>query len=393
MQFQTLAVHSGHERGAGAMPTTPPLERSTSWAFASMADLDAVFDGAAPGYFYARDGMPNASQLEQALSALEAGQNTLVYASGMAAIAGVLAVAGSRRRILATPDLYGRTYALLQAWLPEAGAEVRFVSGQDHAAISDALASWRPHLLVVETLSNPLVKISDLPWLIAQAHTVGCKVLVDNTFATPYLCRPAAWGADFTVESLTKYINGHGDVLGGSVTTVDLAEHIVLAKQRSSFGATLDPHAAWLTLRGMRTLGLRMRQHNDNALALATFLSTHPAVARVYYPGLAADPGHDLAARLFDSRGFGGMLAFDLVEATRARAWQVMDRLRIALRAPTLGDVATLVAYPAHASHRSLSPAQRAAIGIGDGLIRVSMGIEETGDIITDFVQALGETG
>lgn len=391
MQFQTLAVHSGHERDATAMPTTPPLDHSTSWAFASMADLDAVFDGAAPGYFYARDGMPNASQLEQALSALEAGQNTLVYASGMAAMASTLAIAGSRRRILATPDLYGRTYALLQNWLPEAGAEVRFVSGQDHTAITGALASWRPHLLVVETLSNPLVKICDLPWLIDQAHASDCKVLVDNTFASPYLCRPAAWGADFTVESLTKYINGHGDVLGGSVTTLDLAEHTLLAKQRSSFGATLDPHAAWLTLRGMRTLGLRLRQHNDNALALATFLASHPAVARVYYPGLAADPGHSTAARLFAGRGFGGMLAFDLVEATRTRAWQVLDRLRIALRAPTLGDTATLVAYPAHASHRSLSPAQRAAIGVGDGLIRVSVGIEQAEDIIADFAHALGK--
>jgi cystathionine beta-lyase/cystathionine gamma-synthase len=388
MNFQTLAIHT-HSTSAGrAMPTSPPIDRSTSWAFESMADLDAVFEGGA-GFMYGRDGMPNASMLEDAISALEAGPHTLVYATGMAAIAGALALPGPQGRILAAPDLYGRTFALLQSGQASAGAEVRFVSGQDHPALAAALASWRPHLLVVETLSNPLVKVSDLPWLAECAHAAGCKVLVDNTFASPYLCRPAEWGVDFTVESLTKYINGHGDVLGGSITVLDAADHSRLARLRSGLGATLDPHAAWLTLRGLRTLGLRMQQHSANALALARFLAAHPAVARVYYPGLPTDPGHLLARRLFADRGFGGMLAFDLAEPTRDRAWAILDRLRLALRAPTLGDIATLVAYPAHASHRALSPAQRAAARIGDGLIRVSVGIEDAADIIADFDQAL----
>lgn len=388
MNFQTLAIHTRHAHANRANPTSSPIDRSTSWAFESMADLDAVFEGG-PGYMYGRDGMPNAGLLEEAISALAAGPHTLVYATGMAAIAGVLALPGPKGRILAAPDLYGRTFALLQSGQASAGAEVRFVSGQDHPALAAVLASWRPHLLVVETLSNPLVKVSDLPWLVERAHAAGCKVLVDNTFASPFLCRPAEWGVDFTVESLTKYINGHGDVLGGSVTVRDAADHSRLTGLRSGLGATLDPHAAWLTLRGLRTLGLRMQQHCANALALARFLAAHPAVARVYYPGLVTDPGHLLATRLFGGRGFGGMVAFDLAEPTRDRAWAVLDRLHLALRAPTLGDIATLVAYPAHASHRSLSPAQRAAAGIGDGLIRVSVGIEDAGDIIADFDQAL----
>ena len=389
MRFQTLAVHTGHTRQGSGVAATPLVDRSTSWAFDTMAELDAVFEGTSPGYFYGRDGMPNAVLLEEALTALEGGHGSLVYATGMAALASVLAVAGSGKRVLATPDLYGRTYALLQTWLPESGAEVRFVSSQDHAAMAEVLQSWRPHLLVVETLSNPLVKVSDLTWLIAQAQSVGCKVLVDNTFASPYLCRPAALGADYTIESLTKYINGHGDVLGGSITVLDPDERLRFARHRAAFGATLDPQPAWLALRGLRTLGLRMRQHAANANSLAAFLAGHPEVDRVYYPGLPGDPYHDLATGLFGDRGGGGLLPSHLVYATPPRAWQVMDRLQLALRGPTLGDVATLVAHPARASHRGLSPQQRAAIGIGDGLIRVSVGIEDVEDILADFDQAL----
>lgn len=388
MRFNTTAVHSGHSQPQGdAQPATPPIDRAASWAYDSMAALDAAFDGGGP--FYGRDGMPTPALLEDAITALEAGRHTAVYATGMAAVASILAVTAAGRRVLAAPDLYGRTFGLLQTWLPETGAEVRFVSAQDQSAVAETLHSFRPHLLIVETLSNPLVKISDLPWLIGQAHAVDCRVLVDNTFASPYLCQPAAWGADYVLESLTKYIGGHGDILGGSVTTNDPAEHNRLLKHRAAFGATLDPQAAWLALRGLRTLGLRVERQCANALALAQFLNSHPAVARVYYPGLATDPGHGLATRIFGGHGHGGVLAFDLIPATQAQAWAIMDRLRLALRAATLGDVATLVAHPMRASHRSLSPDQRAAIGIGDGLIRVSVGIEDAEDIIADFAQAL----
>ena len=389
MNFDSLAVHSGHTRQGNAQPATPTIDRAASWAFDSMVDLERAFSGEAPAYFYGRDGMPTPAHLEEALTVLEGGADTVVFATGMAAINAVLTVTGTHRRILAAPDLYGRTYHLLQSWLPAAGAEIRFIAAQERDAVAEALASWRPHLLVVETLSNPLVKVSDLPWLIEHAHAVDCRVLVDNTFASPYLCRPAELGADFTVESLTKYINGHGDVLGGAVTVVDVETPAQLRNHRAAFGAVMDPQAAWLTLRGLRTLGLRLRQHGANALALASFLAGHTETARVYYPGLSSDPGHALATRLFGGRGYGGMLAFDLRQATQERAWAVMDRLQLALRAPTLGDIATLVAHPARSSHRGLSPAQRAAIGIGDGLIRVSVGIEDADDILADFRQAL----
>lgn len=389
MHFDTLAVHSGQHAPADRQPSSPPIERAASWTYDSTAMLDDVFSGKQPGYYYGRDHSPTSALLEQALTTVAEGQHTLCFGSGMAAIAAVLAVAGAGKRVLAAPDLYGRTYHLIQAWLPNSGAEVRFVDAQDHAAIAAALTGWQPHLLVVETLTNPLVKVSDLPWLIAQAQAVGCKILVDNTFASPYLCRPAALGADFTVESLTKYINGHGDVTGGSVTTRQTADHKALLDHRTSFGAILDPQAAWLTLRGLRTLALRLRQQCANAAVLAQTLTAHPAIAHVYYPGLPDHPGHDTARRLFAGRGFGGMFAFDLAQPTRAQAWQVMDRLGVALRAPTLGDVATLVSYPPMSSHRNLTPAQRAAIGIGDGLIRVSAGIEDARDLLADFVQAL----
>lgn len=389
MRFNTLAAHAGLDPHQPTTPASPPLERAASWSFATMAALDDAFEGAGPGYYYGRDGMPTPALLEEALTALEGGNQTLVYATGMAAIAGGLQVAGAGKRVLAAPDLYGKTYFLLNSWLAAAGAEVRFVSAQDHSAVEAALAGWQPHLLVVETMSNPLVKVSDVPWLVGRAHEVGCKVLVDNTFASPYLFRPAQTGADYTVESLTKYINGHGDVLGGSVTTLNPDDYRELRSQRTAFGTTLDPQAAWLTLRGMRTLGLRLQRQCENASHLAAWLADHPAVARVYYPGLDADPGHALAKRLWGDRGYGGMLAFDLAPASRAHAWAVMDRLQLALRAPTLGDITTLVSYPAHASHRALSPEQRAAVGIGDGLIRVSTGIEDIEDIIADFEQAL----
>ncbi|NUQ39355.1 MAG: PLP-dependent transferase, partial [Caldilineales bacterium] len=338
---------------------------------------------------YARDGSPTPALLEEALTTLARGRYTTVFGSGMAAIAAALAVAAAGKRVLAAPDLYGRTYHLMQSWLPGTGAEVRFANAQDHEGIAALLRDWQPHLLVLETLSNPLVKISDLPWLIAQAQAVGCKTLVDNTFASPYLCRPAELGAAFTVESLTKYINGHGDVTGGAVTCLEAGDHKALVEYRTAFGAVLDPQAAWLTLRGLRTLGLRLRQQCANAAALAAFLTVHPAVAHVYYPGLSHHPGHALAGQMFGGRGFGGMLAFDLAEATRARAWQVMDRLHVAVAAPTLGDIATLVSHPRTASHRNLTPAQAAAIGIGEGAIRVSAGIEHSDDLLADFRQAL----
>ncbi|RME46241.1 MAG: PLP-dependent transferase [Chloroflexi bacterium] len=388
MQFQTLAVHSGHPPAVDGNPSAPPLERAASWSYDRMEELEAVFAGERRGYMYARNEAPTAALLEQALTALEGGQHTLVFSSGMAAIASVLLTFGSGRRVLATSDLYGLSYRLLQQMLPQMRAEVRFAGGRDLTALGAMLAAWEPHLLVVETLSNPLLKVADVGELVRRAHAAGCLVLVDNTFASPYLYRPAQHGADFTVESLTKYINGHGDVTGGAVTTLDPEHHAALKQHRTLVGPVLDSEAAWLTLRGVRTLALRMQQHCRNAAQLAAFLASHPAVARVNYPGLPEHPDHQLATAMFGSV-YGGMLSFEVMPPTRERAWTVMERLELAWRCPTLGDITTLVSYPAHASHRGLTPEQRAAIGIGDGLIRVSVGIEAAEDIIADFAQAL----
>ncbi len=387
--FNSIAVHGGLIQPGVTRAASPPLERAASWSPETMAELDDLFEGTAAGFYYGRDRSPTPALLEQTLSDLQEGRFTVAYATGMAAIAGVLSIAGQGKRVLATPELYGKTYHLIQTWLPKSGAEIRFVSGQNQQAIFHHLKTWQPDLMVVETLSNPLVKVSDIGWLVEQAKAAECKIMVDNTFASPYLSRPSSLGADYTVESLTKYINGHGDVMGGSVTVLDAIEYRALIQQRSAFGATLDPQAAWLTLRGLRTLGLRMERQCANAAALASYLAAHAAVQQVHYPGLESDPDHATAQELFAKRGYGGMLAFELTEPSWQRVWQVMDKLQMALRAPTLGDITTMVSYPAQASHRALSAEQRAAVGISAGLIRVSVGIEAIEDIIADFEQAL----
>ncbi|MBI3362663.1 MAG: PLP-dependent transferase, partial [Chloroflexi bacterium] len=290
--------------------------------------------------------------------------------------------------ILAAEETYGATKTLLNTMAANAGLIARFVRVGDLDAVEAGLAESRPAAFVFEILSNPLVRVADAPALIALAKRYGAKTIVDSTFTTPYLVKPLALGADFVAHSATKYIGGHGDVLAGVV--ISSAENCaVLRKHRTLVGSNLSPFDAWLCLRGLRTLPLRMRQQCENALTLAGWLSDHPRVERVYYSGLDIDPDHGLAARLLRPGAFGAMLSFDIQLAGRAEAFAVMERLQLVERVPTLGDVTTLVSYPPHSSHRSLTPEARAALGIGDGCIRVSVGIEDVNDLIADFAQAL----
>jgi len=246
----------------------------------------------------------------------------------------------------------------------------------------------KPRLVLVEAISNPLLKVADLPALAEMAHGVGGVLAVDSTFATPYLLQPLVWGADYVVHSATKYLGGHGDVLGGVVvaTAARCQEMRELVKL---IGGNLGPTEAWLVLRGLKTLPLRMRQQCENALKVAQWLADQPEVARVNYPGLPMHPQHALAKRLFRWGLFGGMISFELAGADRSQVFRFMEALRLCLPATTLGDVYSLVLYPAMSSHRVLPPAERERIGISDGLVRLSVGIEEVGDIIADLEQAL----
>jgi len=355
-----------------------------------MEDLDGVFAGTRQGYVYARYGNPTVAALEEAVAALEEGETGLAVASGMAAIHAALLATGARAgsAVVAAQDIYGATYALLDQLMRSQGVTVHFVDVSDLDAVDSACAELRPVALLVETISNPLLKLADLRGLADVAHRHGAALLVDNTFATPCLMQPLNLGADVVIHSSTKYLGGHGDVLSGVVVTSE-ARRADLFEVLKVTGGNLGPQEAWLVLRGIKTLALRMRQHCENGLAVARWLDGHPRVSQVLYPGLPSHPQHALAERLFGGRGYGGMVSFELAQADQRQVFRFFESLRVCLPATTLGDVCTLVLYPAHSSHRALSPEERARTGISDGLVRMSVGIEAVEDLLSDLEQAL----
>ncbi|MBN1979652.1 MAG: PLP-dependent transferase [Anaerolineae bacterium] len=390
-RLATRAVHAGTRTPRPDFtPAVVPIHPSVTYLYDQMENLDGVFAGTHPGYVYSRYGNPTVTALEEAAAILEGGEAALAFASGMAAVHAALLAVGARAgsTVVAAQDVYGATYALLDKLLRSQGVETRFVDVTDLQAVEAACAELQPAALLVETISNPLLKVADLAALAQAAHHHGAAFLVDNTFATPCLVQPLALGADVVIHSATKYLGGHGDALGGVVVT-SAALHKELFEVLKVTGGNLGPQEAWLVLRGVKTLPLRMRQHCKNALAVAWWLEEHPQVRRVYYPGLASHPQHALAGRLFQGQDYGGVVSFDLAEAGQERVFRLFESLRLCLPATTLGDVCTLALYPAHASHRALSAEERARIGIGDGLVRLSVGIEVVEDIIGDLAQAL----
>jgi cystathionine gamma-synthase/methionine-gamma-lyase len=258
----------------------------------------------------------------------------------------------------------------------------------DLAQVAAACDEMRPAVILAETVSNPLLKIADIPALAQIAQARGAALVMDNTFATPYLCRPLALGADVVVHSATKYIGGHGDALGGVVVT-SAERRAAMREVIVTTGGNLGPFEAWLLLRGVKTLPLRMRQHNANALQVADGLARLPKIVRVIYPGRHDHPQHSLCTRLFGGQGYGGIVAFELRNAGRAEVFRFFEALHLVQPATTLGDVYSLTLYPAHSSHRALSAEERAEVGIGDGLVRLSVGIEAAQDILADIKQAL----
>lgn len=389
--FATRAVHAG-ERAPRPdyTPVSTPIQPSVGYTYDSMADLDAIFANEREGYVYPRYGSPTLSAFERAMADLEGGESALAFASGMAAIHAAILAAGVRMgaTVVAAVDLYGATYTLLHQLLSELGVTVRFVDVGRLAEVEAAMAQNRPAALLAEIISNPLLKVADVPALAEIAGQFEAQLLIDNTFASPYLFNPLAQGAHVAIHSATKFIAGHGDTLAGVVVT-SAAQRRKLYELNKLVGGVLGPFEAWLALRGLKTLPLRMQQQCHNAARLAEWLAGHPRVAAVYYPGLVEHPQHDLARRLFGGRGYGAVLSFEIKDADQAAVFRFMEALRLCLPATTLGDIYSLVMHPATSSHRSLSPAERARIGIKDNLVRLSAGIEEVNDIMADLEQAL----
>jgi cystathionine gamma-synthase/methionine-gamma-lyase len=396
--FATRAVHAG-ERAAvpDFTPVVTPIHPTVGYLYESMEDLDGVFATTRPGFVYPRYGSPTVAAFEAAVADLECGQAAFAFSSGMAALHVTLLAAGvsAGTAVVGALDLYGATYTLIKRLLAGLGVQPYLVDVADLATVESALAEAassdrRPVALVVETISNPLLKVADLPALADLAHRYGAQFLVDNTFATPYLINPLAHGADFVIHSATKYLGGHGDVLAGVVVTS--AENCSrLYELNKLIGSVLGPFEAWLALRGVKTLPLRIRQQFQNAARLAEWLAAHPRIGRVHYPGLPNSPGHSLASRLFGERGYGGVLSFEIAGGGRAEVFTFLEALRLCLPATTLGDIYSLVLYPPMSSHRSLSEAERRAVGIGEGLVRLSAGIEDVADLIADLDQALAK--
>ena len=392
--FSTRAVHAGERAPRGNyVPVVAPIHPTVGFLYDSMDDLDGVFAATREGYVYPRYGSPTVAAFETAVAELEGGEAAFAFASGMAAVHVALLAAGVRAGtpVVAALDLYGATFVLLSRLLAELGAQIRFVEVSDLAAVEAALNEARPVALLAETISNPLIKVADVPALAGLAHRYGAQLLIDNTFASPYLFNPLAHGTDYVVHSATKYIGGHGDVMAGVVVT-SAANRRKLDETNKLVGSVLGPFEAWLAMRGLKTLPLRVGQQCANAAQVAEWLSAQKKIAHVNYPGLPAHPQHDLARRLFGERGFGGMLSFEIADADRARIFRFMEALELCLPATTLGDIYTLVLHPATSSHRGLSEQERAKVGICDGLVRLSAGIEDAADIIADLDQALART-
>ena len=386
-KIATLAVHAGSKNPPSISDAkVAPIYASSVWSFDSLNQLDEVWEGREPGFVYSRMANPTVQQLEQAVCQLEGGDGAAAYGSGTAAIAvALMAGLNPGDHVVAHQVLYGGIFGLLKHEFAKLSIETSFVDFTDLSAIQRAIKS-NTKVLYLETICNPLMEVADIPEIAAIAHGRGVKVFVDNTFASPVHCRPRELGADVVMHSATKYLCGHSDVTAGVV--VGDSDFIKKAKATgTAFGPTLSPFDAWLVLRGIKTLAIRMERHSSNALALARYLSSHPKVSAVHYPGLASSPTA-LQAQHVLSGGYGGMLSFT-VAGGLAGARAVIDTLEMAELAPSLAGAATTTTHPGKTSHRSIPRAEREEYGVGDGLVRVSVGIEDIQDIIADFTRAL----
>lgn len=385
--FATRAIHHAYDPAANQGALVPPIHVSATYAFPDAETGARCFTGEEKGYIYSRISNPTLALLEQRMASLEQGEAAVAFGSGMGAITATLwTLLGAGDEILVDQTLYGCTFSFLHHGLARFGVGVKHVDMTDARKVQAAIGPTT-RIVYFETPANPNMRLVDIRAVSAAARAAGAWVMVDNTYCSPYLQRPLALGADIVVHSATKYLGGHGDLTAGiAVTTQVLADRIRLMGLKDMTGAVMSPHDAHGILRGLKTLHLRMQRHSDNAQQIAELIAAHPGVAEVYYPGLASFAQHDLARR--QMARFGGMLAFELkggVDAGR----RFMNALQLVTRAVSLGDAETLAQHPASMTHSTYTPEERARHGIGEGLVRISAGLEDADDLLDDVQQAM----
>lgn len=378
MGFQTTAIHAGQEPDATTGAVSVPIYQTSTYAQEGL--------GKHKGFEYARTQNPTRLALEQNIAALEGARFGYAFASGMAAIDATLRLVKAGDHVIVSDNTYGGTYRLFSRVLANYGVEFTYVDTSDASNVEAALQD-NTRMVFVETPTNPVMMVTDLQAVADIAHARGARVVCDNTFLSPYLQRPLEFGVDIVLHSTTKYLNGHSDSVGGVVVLNDEQDAEWIKFIQNSVGAILSPFDSWLIMRGTKTLALRMEQHDRNGRAVAAFLEEHPKVQKLYYPGSVSHRQHDLAKR--QQRGFGGMVSFDVGSLENART--VLEGVRLCTLAESLGAVESLISHPATMTHASVLPETRARLGITDGLVRISVGLEDVDDIIADLDQALGK--
>jgi len=375
-RFSTVCLHAGQEPDPATGAIITPIYQTSTYVQEAL--------GQHKGYEYARTQNPTRMALERNLAAIEAGKEGFAFASGMAAIGAIATMLKSGDHVVVSDNTYGGTFRLFDKVLRRYQLSFTYVDTSDLAAVERAFTK-QTRMLFVETPTNPVMRITDLRAAADLAHAHNIRMVVDNTFASPYVQRPIEFGADLVTHSTTKYLNGHSDSVGGVVVAVRDDDIEWLKFVQNAAGAILGPFDSWLVLRGTKTLPLRMQQHNANGMALAEFLDAHPKVRHVYYPGLPTHPQHELAKR--QMRGFGGMLAFEIGSLEAAR--RLLNTVKLMSLAESLGGVETLISHPATMTHASVPAEHRQAIGITDGLVRISAGVEDIDDLKDDLGRAL----
>ncbi|MDP1570228.1 MAG: PLP-dependent aspartate aminotransferase family protein [Vicinamibacterales bacterium] len=375
-RFSTICIHAGQEPDPATGAIITPIYQTSTYVQEGL--------GQHKGYEYGRTQNPTRMTLERNVAAIEGGTAAFAFASGMAAIDAILTRLEAGDHVLVSDNTYGGTFRLFEKVRRKFGLDFSYVDTSNLDLIGPAITPKTKYLFI-ETPTNPMLSVTDLPAASAIAHERGVRVVVDNTFASPYLQRPLALGADLVVHSTTKFLNGHSDSVGGIVILKHDDDVEWMRFVQNAAGAILGPMDSWLILRGTKTLTVRMEKTNENGLALAQFLDAHPKVKKTIYPGLPSHPHHALAAR--QMRGFGGLISFDLGSLEAART--LLGRVRLMALAESLGGVETLISHPAMMTHGSVPPERRAALGITDGLVRVSVGIEDIDDLKEDLAQAL----
>lgn len=381
MRFSTRAIHVGQEPDPTTGATVEPLFLTSVYSY----DTIEAYAEVRTGYDYGRYGNPTRTAMEECLASLEGGKHGIAFASGMAAIDAVFRMLRPGDHVVLAEDIYGGTYKLVEELIRPMGVATTYLDLSDASVLSSNLRT-ETKLVWIESPTNPLIRLVDIAAVSEAAQAVGALVAVDNTFATPYWQNPLALGADIVMHSTTKYLGGHSDLIGGALVMDRDDLQTGLKKVSRISGATPSPFDCWLVLRGMKTLSVRMRQHDQNAMAVARFLEEHPAVSRVHYPGLPSHPQHELAKR--QMRGFGGMVAVEL-KGGREAAHRALNGVKVFTLTGSLGGVESIISYPRLMSHIAFSQEERDRRGVTDGLLRLSVGLEDAEDLIADLDQSL----